>query len=136
MTGSKVIKGDKMKEVRARVILQEKGLYTINYDGNDKYAEVSGKYRHEANTVSDYPAVGDYVLAGWSEDDSNAVISAIYPRKSVFIRKAAGNSHQEQVVAANIDMIFICMSLNRDFNMEISGRGASAECRRFLHALR
>ena len=106
-----------MKEVRARVILQEKGLYTINYEGNDKYAEVSGKYRHEANTVSDYPAVGDYVLAGWSEDDSNAVISALYPRKSVFIRKAAGNSHQEQVVAANIDTIFICMSLNRDFNL-------------------
>ena len=43
MRGSKVIKGDTMKEVRARVILQEKGLYIINYDGNDKYAEVSGK---------------------------------------------------------------------------------------------
>lgn len=47
----------------------------------------------------------------------NAIIHKILKRKSVFIRKAAGTSHDVQVVAANIDTVFICMSLNSDFNL-------------------
>ena len=46
-----------------------------------------------------------------------AVIHKVLPRKSVFIRKAAGKNCMEQVVAANIDTIFLCMALNRDFNI-------------------
>ena len=106
-----------MKEIRARVILQEKGLYRIAYYGEEKWAEVSGKFRYETNTVSDFPAVGDYVLASWPDDGSNSIITGLFPRKSVFIRKAAGTANEEQVVAANIDTIFICMSLNNDFNL-------------------
>lgn len=106
-----------MKEIRARVIIQEKGYYTISYEGKENIAEVSGKFRHEALTVSDYPAVGDYVIASWPEDGSHSIISCVFPRKSVFIRKAAGTGKQEQVVAANIDTIFLCMSLNQDFNL-------------------
>ncbi|MGN0437249.1 MAG: ribosome small subunit-dependent GTPase A [Lachnospiraceae bacterium] len=106
-----------MKEVRARVISQEKGLYRIACEGEEIWAEVSGKYRYETNTVSDYPGVGDYVVAGWPTDGSNAIITGLFPRKSVFIRKAAGTNNQEQVVAANVDTVFLCMSLNNDFNL-------------------
>ena len=106
-----------MKEIRARVILQEKGLYTLSYEGQEKKAAVSGKFRYETATVSEYPTVGDYVVASWPEDNSNAVISTVFPRKSVFLRKAAGGSHQEQVVAANVDTVFLCMSLNKNFNV-------------------
>ena len=49
--------------------------------------------------------------------DDVAVIHKVLPRKSVFIRKAAGKNCMEQVVAANIDTIFLCMALNRDFNI-------------------
>lgn len=105
-----------MNEVRARVISQEKGLYKILYEGQEMWAEVSGKYRYEANTVSDFPAVGDYVVASLPTDGSRSIITSLFPRKSVFIRKAAGTKNQEQVVAANIDTIFLCMSLNNDFN--------------------
>lgn len=104
-------------EIRARVISQEKGLYKISYEGEEKLAEVSGKFRYEAGTASDFPVVGDYVIAGWTADTSNAVISGLFPRKSVFIRKAAGTNNQEQAVAANIDTVFLCMSLNKDFNI-------------------
>lgn len=104
-------------EIRARVISQEKGLYKISYEGEEKLAEVSGKFRYEAGTASDFPVVGDYVIAGWPADTSNAVISGLFPRKSVFIRKAAGTNNQEQAVAANIDTVFLCMSLNKDFNI-------------------
>ena len=106
-----------MNELRARVISQEKGIYKIQNGTEIKSAAVSGKYRYEARTVSDYPAVGDYVVAEWPEDDSNAVITGLFPRKSCFIRKAAGTGKNEQVVAANIDMVFICMSLNNNFNL-------------------
>ena len=104
-------------DIRARVISQEKGLYKISYEGEEKWAEVSGKYRYETDTVSDFPAVGDYVIASWPTDGSNSIISTLFPRKSVFMRKAAGSGSQEQVVAANIDTIFLCMSLNNDFNL-------------------
>ena len=106
-----------MNELRARVISQEKGMYKLQSGIELKSAAVSGKYRYETKTVSDYPAVGDYVIAEWPDDESNAVITGIFPRKSCFIRKAAGMGKQEQVVAANIDTVFICMSLNNNFNI-------------------
>ena len=106
-----------MNELRARVISQEKGLYKLQSGTEVKSAVVSGKYRYETQTVSDYPAVGDYVIAAWPEDNSSAVITGLFPRNSCFIRKAAGTGKQEQVVAANIDTAFICMSLNSNFNI-------------------
>ena len=115
-----------MNELRARVISQEKGIYKIQSGTAVKLAEISGKYRYETRTVSDYPAVGDYVIAMWPEDDSNAVITGLFPRKSCFIRKAAGVGKQEQVVAANIDTVFICMSLNNNFNIRRLERYLSA----------
>ena len=106
-----------MNELRARVISQEKGMYKISNNTEVKAATVSGKYRYDVKTVSDYPAVGDYVIAEWPEDDSNAVITGLFPRKSCFIRKAAGTGNREQVIAANIDTVFICMSLNNNFHI-------------------
>lgn len=106
-----------MNELRARVISQEKGIYKIANGEKVKSATVSGKYRYETKTISDYPAVGDYVIAQWQEDDSPAVITGRFPRKSCFLRKAAGTGKQEQIVAANIDTVFICMSLNHNFNI-------------------
>lgn len=104
-------------EIRARVISQEKSFYRISDGVSEKLASVSGKFRYEVTTISDYPAVGDYVIANWPKDDSNAVIQSIFPRKSVFVRKAAGPNKQEQVVAANLDTVFICMSLNKNYNI-------------------
>lgn len=78
---------------------------------------MSGKYIYKTNTVSDYPAVGDYVVASCPTDGSRSIISDLFPRKSVFIRKAAGTNSQEQVIAANVDTVFLCMSLNNDFNI-------------------
>lgn len=101
----------------ARVILQEKDLYRIVTAHGEQSAVVSGKFRYEAQAVSEYPAVGDFVMVDHADEDGNAVIQAILPRKSVFIRRASGTANREQVVAANIDTVFICMSLNNDFNL-------------------
>ena len=100
-----------------RITLQEKGLYQLETAMGEKWAEVSGKFRYSADVVSDFPAVGDFVMVDWNVDGGNAVIHQILPRKSCITRKAAGNARQEQIVAANIDTIFLCMSLNNDFNL-------------------
>ncbi|GHU55777.1 hypothetical protein FACS1894132_12350 [Clostridia bacterium] len=49
--------------------------------------------------------------------DGNAVIHHVLARSSVFVRQAAGTAGDVQVVAANIDIVFLCMSLNADFNL-------------------
>jgi len=101
----------------ARVISQEKGLYRVLLENNEIMATVSGKLRYEAKNISDFPAVGDYVVMDSNIQGNNGVIQEVMPRKSVFIRKATGTAHVEQIVAANIDVIFICMALNNDFNL-------------------
>jgi ribosome biogenesis GTPase len=101
-----------------RIVSQSRDLYTVVAERGELTAEVSGKFRFEAGTLSDFPAVGDFVLLDRSEDaGGNGIIHAVLPRKSAFIRKAAGTSNDEQVVAANIDTVFLCMSLNNDFNL-------------------
>jgi ribosome biogenesis GTPase len=108
-----------------RVILQEKGQYRIIGKSGQQPAQVSGKFRYDVKTISDYPAVGDYVMVDTNAGDT-AVIHHVLPRKSVFLRKAAGAAIYEQVVAANIDTVFLCMSLNNDFNLRRLERYLSA----------
>ena len=100
----------------ARVIAQEKGLYRIAGEKGEKLGEITGRLRYQAETAAEFPAVGDFVMADWNED-GNAVIHHVLPRRSCFLRKAAGESRSEQLVAANIDTVFLCMALNRDFNL-------------------
>lgn len=101
-----------------RVIAQYKDLYKVATPNTDLMAEISGKLRYSSDLLSDYPAVGDFVMLDRESDQAgNAIIHHILPRKSVFVRRAAGTSHDVQVVAANIDAVFICMSLNNDFNL-------------------
>lgn len=80
-------------------------------------AKVSGKFRYQAAHPSDFPAVGDFVMAGGIGKGTQAVIHQVLPRKSVFMRKAAGSDRKEQLVATNIDIVFLCMALNQDFNV-------------------
>ena len=64
----------------------------------------------------DFPAVGDWVavrpVAG-----GRAVIEALLPRRSAFTRKAAGEAVEAQVVAANVDTVFLVSGLDGDFNL-------------------
>jgi ribosome biogenesis GTPase len=102
----------------ARVVSQYKDLYKLVTEGGECLAEVSGKLRYEATGLSDFPAVGDFVMVDRIPDGSgNAVIHRVLTRKSAFERSAVGMEHQIQVVAANIDTVFICMSLNNNYNL-------------------
>ena len=101
-----------------RVFSQGKNLYKVVCENGEILAETSGKIRRNADDISGYPSVGDFVLMDRDSNvNGNAIIMNILPRKSAFIRKAAGSRPDDQVVASNIDTVFICMSLNKDFNL-------------------
>jgi len=101
-----------------RVASQSKDLYQVITETGVLRAEISGKLRHEARTLSVYPAVGDFVLVDRTDNsEGNGIIHHILTRKSIFARKVAGATEDLQIVAANIDTVFICMALNNDFNL-------------------
>lgn len=100
-----------------RIIAQYNERYQVLTKNGELSGEVSGKFRFEAGRPADYPAVGDFVMIDRLNNDQGiGIIHHVLIRKSVFERKAAGGKGHLQVVAANIDTIFICMALNHDFN--------------------
>src|SRR5258708_5339651 len=83
----------------------------------ESLARVSGRLRHEASGRVDFPAVGDWVvLDAAGAGGGDARIKAVLPRTTHFSRRAAGNPTEQQVVAANIDVVFLVSGLDHDFN--------------------
>lgn len=100
----------------ARVSVQYRNIYKIETNSGEMLATVCGKLKYELDNKEDYPAVGDWVVFK-SEDNSNAIIYKILKRKTKICRKVAGAKSDEQILATNVDKIFITMSLNNDFNL-------------------
>ncbi|MEH7384857.1 ribosome small subunit-dependent GTPase A [Bacillus sp. JJ1521] len=101
----------------ARVALEHKRLYRVLSDHGELLAEVSGKLRFQALERQDFPSVGDWVVVSPRLHEQKATIHGILPRKSKFSRKAAGGTTEEQIVAANVDTVFLVNALNADFNV-------------------
>jgi len=105
----------------ARVALELNHIYRLWTEEGEVLAEAAGRLRHEAAGQHELPAVGDWVA--YRPDDSTSLsarprvrIEAILPRRSAFVRKVAGSETKQQVVAANIDTVFLVSGLDRDFN--------------------
>lgn len=98
----------------ARVTEQHRNIYKIVCEDGFRQATVSGKFAYDTFGNDGFPAVGDWVTV--ETQNGSAVIHHVLARKSVFKRRAAGTAHESQVVAANIDTVFICMALNSDYN--------------------
>jgi ribosome biogenesis GTPase len=111
------VSGETPELTPGRVLLQERGAYRIVTETGEHAAEVSGRFRMEAQTPEAYPAVGDFVMADPVPVGERTMIRRLLPRKSVFLRRAAGTARTEQVVAANIDTVFLCMALDGNFNL-------------------
>lgn len=103
--------------VPARVVLEHTHIYTVVTERGESLARVSGRFRHRARARQEFPAVGDWVACRWDETGGRAQIHGVVPRKSRFSRKTAGLTTHEQVVAANIDTVFIVMGCDEDFNL-------------------
>jgi ribosome biogenesis GTPase len=105
----------------ARVTAQHRGGYVLLAEAGELFGDVAGRLRHEIGwRTGMLPAVGDWVLVRVSDDGTRAVIEAVLERRSKFSRKAAtgpSNATEEQVVAANVDTVFLVAGLGYDFNV-------------------
>ena len=109
--------------IPARVVSVRKNAWVVSCDQGEYAAKVSGKFYHGAHGKKDFPVTGDLVDITLP-DRFQAVIHRIRPRKNKISRQASGGAKrqsggpvEEQVIAANIDTIFIVTGLDRDFNL-------------------
>lgn len=100
-----------------RIALEHKNSYRVYTEYGELLAEISGKMNYQASGRKDYPAVGDWVMVQGRLDEGRGTIHHILPRKSKFSRKIAGETTEEQIIATNIDTVFLVNALNNDFNL-------------------
>lgn len=103
--------------VPARIILQHRLGYRVAGTDGEREAVLPGRWRHGAHRRADLPVVGDWVAVRFTDADRTGVIQFVLPRTSWFSRKLAGDETGEQVVAANIDIVFLMTGLDADFNL-------------------
>jgi ribosome biogenesis GTPase len=100
-----------------RVTIQHKDRYVLFTERGEVSGKVSGKFRFEVSGLHDFPAVGDWVVFEIDSGDQSAVIHHVLERRSKFSRKVAGDRPDEQVIAANIDIVFLVMGLDANYNL-------------------
>lgn len=102
----------------ARVTLELKGFVEVTGEAGARLGECTGRFVHEAAGPADFPAVGDWVaVTPRAGDSTRADIHAVLPRRTKFSRQAAGGQAVEQVVAANVDTVFLVSALDAGFNL-------------------
>jgi ribosome biogenesis GTPase len=109
-------------QVPARVIREEREAYLAESGRGSQLARVTGRLRAAARGRADFPAVGDWVVlepaaqGGDGQAHGVGVIHAVLPRRSMFVRRAAGRTGDAQPVATNVDVVFLVSGLDGDFN--------------------
>lgn len=103
----------------ARVARHHRNRWDLYTEQGSLSAVISGRMHNEATAPSDFPAVGDWVAAALRPDEGTATIHNLLPRRSCFLRRAAnyGGPTEEQVLAANIDTVFLVTGLDQDFSV-------------------
>jgi ribosome biogenesis GTPase / thiamine phosphate phosphatase len=103
--------------VPARLVEELKGFHRARSGNGEYLAEIAGKIRYQAEDREDLPAVGDWVALAPRPEEGRARIEYILPRRTKLSRKVAGRVQGEQIVATNLDVVFIVSSLNRELNL-------------------
>jgi len=96
----------------ARVIAQHRNGYRLHDGDAETAAQPAPRFLRRSTPHEERPAVGDFVVASAHP----AIIERVLERRSVLSRAAAGERHQRQLIAANIDSVFVLMGLDGDFN--------------------
>ncbi|HYH85540.1 MAG TPA: ribosome small subunit-dependent GTPase A [Pyrinomonadaceae bacterium] len=99
-----------------RVFLQHNRIYMLYTALGETVAEATGRLRYNARGAEDFPAVGDWAAIRRTAGEDKSKIHEVLPRRSKFSRKAAGRETEEQIVAANVDTVFLVMGLDNDYN--------------------
>src|SRR5262245_37882968 len=100
-----------------RVLIGFNYLYRVGVEDGEFDAVLSGRLKHHAERQRELPAVGDWVVVRRRPQEDRGAIVAVLPRRSRFSRRVAGTVTDEQVVAANVDIVFIVMGIDDDFSV-------------------
>lgn len=100
---------------KGQVISVLRNRYLVSYKDEKYFMEVSGRYKYLNHLSSDYPQIGDFVNFR-KADEYLGIIESVCERKSVLERVDVGTIKEKQILAANIDLVFICVSVNNDYN--------------------
>lgn len=104
--------------VPARLIRDNKITYgALMADGEQRDVVMSGRIFHRAMTDAELPAVGDWVALELGAPGDDTVIRARLPRQTCLSRKMSGRSTEEQVIAANVDVVVVVTDPGPDFNL-------------------
>ena len=112
--------------VPGRILTEERGQYLVASADGEGPASASGRLRHdvELDPSATWPAVGDWVAMDPLADGAahgagtHRLIQRVLPRRSAVIRRSPGDRKQpSQVLAANVDVVFVVTSMNADFNV-------------------
>jgi len=98
--------------IPGRVSLEHNHVYRVLTGEREWLAEAAGRIKYQATGRHELPAVGDWVALRLDVRHERGTIQAILPRRTWFSRKAAGRGTEEQVIAANVDGVFIVFGLD------------------------
>jgi ribosome biogenesis GTPase / thiamine phosphate phosphatase len=102
--------------VPARVVAQHRGAYAVHDGEDESWAEISGRFRHDAASPMEFPCVGDWVGIRPRPEGDGAIIHALLPRRTMFSRKKPWTETVEQVLAANVDVVFLVTTLTAELS--------------------
>ncbi len=111
----------------ARIIAEHRMACDLACPLGEFTAEVSGNFRKAAVSKAGFPAVGDWVAIAFDPAARRQTIQALLPRRTRLSRKDPGGE-DEQVIAANIDTVFIVIGLDADYNLQRLERYLAAAC--------
>lgn len=95
----------------ARVVEQHRTGYGVAArPGEVRRVESMPEWQRPRFPSHERPAVGDWVL------EADGKIVALLPRHTAIKRGAAGEHYHQQVIAANVDTVFVVCGLDADFN--------------------
>ena len=107
-----VVEGD---AIAGRVVEEHRTHYRVHTARGVLTGEITGALRRAAVARSDLPGVGDFVVLVPNPSEGPASIVAVLTRTCALIRKAAGEE-RPQLIAANVDVVFIVTGLDGDYN--------------------
>jgi ribosome biogenesis GTPase len=103
--------------VPGRIAVQHRGAYDVLTELGDLRCDVAGRLYDDAASPSELPAVGDWVAVAARPGEHAGTVQAMLPRRTKFSRKTAWQASEEQVLAANLDVVLIVSSLNEDLSL-------------------
>lgn len=113
---SVVLSQSSLPLVPGRVVRQARGLLSVQTSERLFLARTAGRLLHQAAGAEALPTIGDWVALQLPSGDGEALLHAVLPRRGVLMRREAGSERDGQLIAANLDVVFLVAGLDDNYN--------------------